>query len=62
MLVKESDLWDIEADAKIRYTRVWFDEVVTEEEALKRFKNGDFKYFENFDEIEIIKINKGEPI
>lgn len=61
-MIKESDLWDIEADAKVRYTRVWFDEVITEEEALKRFKSGDFKYFDNMQEIEIIKMNKGEPI
>lgn len=59
----KSDLWDINAVAHVRFERVSFDEPVTKEEAIKKFKEGTFYSYQEADTAndDVIRIFSAEP-
>lgn len=61
-MTEKSDLWDIVAEAKVTFKRVYFDQEVTEKEAIRLFKEGNFNGYEEVDVSpeEVSKVIYGE--
>lgn len=59
-MTEKSDLWDIEAEAIVTFTRVYFNEEVTKKEAIERFKNGNFSIYEELEQQAILKVRDAE--
>lgn len=59
----KSDLWDINTVAHVRFQRVSFDKSVTKEEAIEKFKEGNFRNYQEVDTTndEVIRIFSAEP-
>lgn len=57
---KKSELWDIDADVNVTFTRVLFKEEVTKEEAIERFKENNFIQYEEMVENGMLKVTDAE--
>ena len=45
-MTEKSNLWDIDAIAEVTFVRVYFEEEVTKEEAIRRFLAGEFPSYQ----------------
>lgn len=56
----KSEIWDIDAIADIRFVKVIFHEEVTKEEAIRRFLDRNFDYYDEIAELSVKKITGAE--